>query len=55
MEAEGSFETLVLTYQTARRHITEDTNLYVHRSENTEERNFGEFWGKIFFFPLQVY
>jgi hypothetical protein len=50
MEAEGSFKTLILTYQTALRHIPEDTNLHGHPRENTKERNFDEFWGKYFSF-----
>jgi uncharacterized Zn-finger protein len=36
METESSYETLVPTYQTTRRHIPEDCNVNIHRHENTK-------------------
>jgi hypothetical protein len=36
METKGSYETLVPTYQTTRRHIPENCNLNIHGHENTK-------------------
>jgi hypothetical protein len=34
MEAAGSYKTIVFIYQTTRRHVSDDSNVNLHRREN---------------------